>query len=226
MSVSPPPPPAYVSSDEDSSTSSDSSSVTESDSSSESESESEESDSETFSTDDELAGDVYRRHRNRRRHQRHLRTTVVYGNGDLKKVNAPWLKFGDNTARKEFRARYLRYVQQHENVMRCRPHANRVDPKTVVECIDPDLLLYICMYELPRRYRTNRPERVSALAVHEWVMQMQGTYLDAEDDDGLAQVKKLTCDLGGPNGVREVQQLFIKLCKLRKLHHLKTKQHR
>ena len=108
--------------------------------------------------------------------------------------------------------------------MRCRPHANRVDPKTVVECVDPDLLLYICMYELPRRYRTNRPERVSALAVHEWVMQMKGTYLDAEDDDGLAQVKKLSCDLGGLHGVREVQQLFIKLRKLRKLHRLKTKQ--
>ena len=54
---------------------------------------------------------------------------------------------------------------------------------------------------------------------------MKDTYLDAEDDDGLAQVKKLSCDLGGLNGVREVQQLFIKLRKLRKLHHrLKTKQ--
>ena len=200
------PPAEYPCGSESSSSSEESSSSSESDSESESASE-----EETYSDDDELAGDVYERHRDRRRNQRHQRTTVVYGTEDLKKVNAPWLKYGDDAARKEFRARYLRYAQQHENVMRCRPPAHRVAPKTVVECLDPDLLLYVCMYELPRRYRTNRPERVSALAVHEWVMQMKGAYLDVEDDDGLAQVKKLACDLGGTHGVREVQQLFIKL---------------
>ena len=80
---------------------------------------------------------------------RDSRTTVVYTSEDLKKVRSPWLKFGDEKAKKQFRLAYLKYVQSHNNVMRGRPRSHRVPPRAVVECIDADLLLYICKFELP-----------------------------------------------------------------------------
>ena len=98
------------------------------------------------------------------------------------------------------------------------------DRQLVVECIDPDLLIYICRYELPKRYRTNRPENVEAKAVHDWVMGHRAPEIDAEDSEGISQLKKLTCNLGGENGVREVQQMFIQVRKIRKLYRLKTTQ--
>ena len=151
----------------------------------------------------------------------HAPPTVVYTSADLKRVTAPMLKHGDKAARKLFRVKYLKYAQEHANVMRGRPPSHRVPPKAVVECIDADLLLYICRYELPKRHRTKRPERADALAVHNWVMKVGASLLNAEDADGISQLKKLKCTIGGPDGVREVQQFFIQVRKLRKLHHVK-----
>ena len=105
--------------------------------------------------------------------------------------------------------------------MRGRPRSHRVPPRAVVECIDADLLLYICKFELPWRYRTSRPEEVDALAVHEWAMKTSKSSLDAEDEEGITLLRKLVCNLGGANGVREVQNLFI---SVRKLYRLKTTQ--
>ena len=108
--------------------------------------------------------------------------------------------------------------------MRQRPKSHQVLPRTVVECIDPDLLVYICKHELPKRYRTNRPELVDAKAVHDWVMKPRVKNIETEDKEGIASLKKLTCDLGGENGVREVQQMFIQVNKIRRLYRLKTHQ--
>ena len=108
--------------------------------------------------------------------------------------------------------------------MRSRPIDLRVTPKSVVECIEPDLLLYICRYELSKRYRTNRPSKVDAMAVHEWVMSLPEGLVEAEDNEGIRQLRALTCNLGGKNGVREVQQLFVKVRKLRRLYRLRTTQ--
>ena len=98
--------------------------------------------------------------------------------------------------------------------MRRRPPGHRVLPRAVVECIDADLLMYVCRYELPRRYRTRRPERVDARAVHNWVMKRQENELDAEDEEGLSKIRELTCDISGAEGVRAVQQLFIDIRKI------------
>ena len=93
--------------------------------------------------------------------------------------------------------------------MRSRPPSLRVTPKSVVECIEPDLLLYICQHELPPRYQTSRPSQADAMAVNKWVMTLPEGLVEAEDSEGIKQLRALTCDLGGKHGVREVQQLFI-----------------
>ena len=80
--------------------------------------------------------------------------------------------------------------------------SHRVPPRAVVECIDADLLLYICKFEIAWRYRTSRPEEVDALAVHEWAMKTKKSSLDAEDEEGITQLRKLVCNLGGADGVR------------------------
>ena len=90
--------------------------------------------------------------------------------------------------------------------------------------MDPDLLLYVCKHELPRRHRTKCPENVDALAIHKWAMAADKEELEAESDEGLAKLRKLKCTIGGGKGVREVQQLFIQVRKLRKLYRLKTSQ--
>ena len=175
-------------------------------------------------SDDPSVREAYMRVEAQRRRQRAGPTTVVYSSSDLKDVRAPWLKFGDGTARQEFRLKYLSYLQRHDTVMRRRPLGHRVLPQAVVECIEPDLLLYICMHELPREARTNRPEDVDALAVHEWVMKEEAVGLGAENGEGLSKLRTLKCDIGSCQGVREVQQMFIKIRRIRKLYRLKTKQ--
>ena len=175
----------------------------------------------TGDSDDELVGDIYNRHLRERRFQMHAPPTVVYSSQDLKRVRAPTLNNGSKQARKAFRVKYLRYAQEHANVMRGRPPSHRVPPKAVVECIEADLLQYVCRHELPRKYRTKRPSTVNALVVHNWVMKVKGSLLDAEDSEGISQLRKLKCTIGGANGVNEVQQFFIKIRKLRKLHRIK-----
>ena len=183
-----------------------------------------ESDSFTSSSDEEAAEELYNRQLRYRQYQGQQRTTVVYTSEDLKKVKSPWLKYGDDSSKRKFREDYLKYCKGHQNVMRGRPMSHRVPPRAVVECIDADLLQYICRFEIAKKYRTSHPENVDALAVHEWAMKTSKSSLDAEDEEGITLIRDLVCNLGGVNGVREVQNLFIQVRRLRKLYRLKTTQ--
>ena len=71
------------------------------------------------------------------------------------------LKHGDQKAKDKFRVAYLEYTTEYRNKQRNRPEEYKVEPKAVVECIDPDLLFYICTTALKSKYRTNNPARVS-----------------------------------------------------------------
>ena len=48
-------------------------------------------------------------------------------------------------------------------------------------------------YELPDKYKTNDPAKVSALAVHRWVMACKPGELDMEDSEGIKKAQ-------GPEG--------------------------
>ena len=89
------------------------------------------------------------------------KNNVVYNGNDLEGVEAPELKYGDVKARKTFRPKYLTYLTEFDLVMRARPPGHRIHPKSVVECIEPDLLMYICMYELDPKDQTDDPAKVS-----------------------------------------------------------------
>ena len=105
---------------------------------------------------------------------------------------------------------YIKYLKVHDLGRRTRPPEHRTYPKAVVECINPDLLWYICKYELPKKYRTSRPEKADALVVHNWVMQKEAKELNVDDEEGLRQLKTLKCNLlAGEDGVKNIQQLFI-----------------
>ena len=83
---------------------------------------------------------------------------MLYASDDLAKVKAPRLHYGDRRARKKFRVAYIKYyVIEHENVMRQRPNGQRVLPHAVIECIEPNMLMYIYKYELPRAHRSDNP---------------------------------------------------------------------
>ena len=86
----------------------------------------------------------------------------AYDPYDLKGVNAPYLADGDQAAKDAFRVKYVDYVLRHKAKMRKRVPEDRVLPQSVVECIRPSLLLYICKYLLKKEYRTENPEAVSA----------------------------------------------------------------
>ena len=120
---------------------------------------------------------------------------------DLKGVNSPWLTDGDRKSRDAFRIKYLAYLQKHKTVMRKRHPMQRVLPKTVVECIKPALLMYICKHLLDKKDRTSRPEKVKALVIHRWVMQRREETFGADDNDGVAAIKKLKIELNGEFGV-------------------------
>ena len=108
----------------------------------------------------------------RRRHRRD-RVTVVYANDarEEKRDPSPWLKNGDAASKKKFRVTYLKYVRKHVNDQRSKPYDHHTNPKTVVECIDPDLLWYAYKFELkPKRFRTDHPEAADAKAVYRWAM--------------------------------------------------------
>ena len=108
--------------------------------------------------------------------------------------------------------------------MRRRPFAHRVRPRSIVECIDPDLLIYVCKHELPVEFRTKRPERVSARTINDWVMQERKNDIGAEDDEGIKKLRNLKLSLNGGDTIRQVQQLFINVRKIRRLYRLRTNQ--
>ena len=95
---------------------------------------------------------------NRRRlRQRHARPLyMVYSAENLEKIKSSWLKYGDDKAKREFQEAYLEYVAKHDRAMRNRPPAHRLLPKAV-ECVDPDLLEYICRKGLKRSTGAKTP---------------------------------------------------------------------
>ena len=100
--------------------------------------------------------------------------------------------------------RYLKYLKTHDLGQRTRPPEYRTYPKAVVECIDPDLLWYICKFELPKPYHTDKPENVDTLVVHRWAMTRSKRELSADDEEGIKLLKALKCKLTGSEGVKQV----------------------
>ena len=53
-------------------------------------------------------------------------------------------------------------------------------------------------------------------------MQRKDRELRADDEAGIKQIQALKCHLSGADGVREVQNIFIRLRKIRMKYRLKT----
>ena len=49
-------------------------------------------------------------------------------------------------------------------------------------------------------YRTSRPENVDALVVHRWAMARADKELNADDEEGIRELKALKCKLSGAGG--------------------------
>ena len=134
---------------------------------------------------------------------------VLYSADDLAKVKAPYLTNGSRRDKKRFRNAYIKYGIAHEAVMRQRPPGQRVAPKAVIEYIKPSLLMYICKYELKKKYRCSDPALVKAVAVHDWVMGERKLPLDTEDPNGIAKLKAVKIVINGRDGMKNVQNAFI-----------------
>ena len=122
---------------------------------------------------------------------------VLYSADDLAKVKAPYLSNGSRRDKEKFRNAYIKYGIAHEAVMLQRPPGQRVAPKAVIECIKPSLLMYICKYELKKKYRCDDPALVKAVAVHDWVMKKAKLPLDTEDPDGIAKLRAIKIVING-----------------------------
>ena len=106
--------------------------------------------------------------------------------------------------------------------MRKRAPRDRVLPRLVVECVRPSLLAYICKYMLKKKYQTDKPETVSALVIHRWVMKKSVSALAAEDNEGIKQIKEIKIELSGSQGVRNVQRAFMQVDEIKQKYRLKT----
>ena len=134
----------------------------------------------------------------------------IYDPYDLKGVTAPSLNYGDDASRREsFRVKYLDYVAKHQTKMRKRAPRDRVLPQSVVECMKPSLLSYVCKHLLSPKYRTSKPETVSALVIHRWSLGRTKSVVAAEDNKGIKEIKALKIALSGEHGVRNVQRVFM-----------------
>ena len=109
---------------------------------------------------------------------------MLYKPPDDKTNPPPVLTHGDPESKKAFQPKYTTYVTKHKSDQRSIPVKHRVLPRAVVECIEPGLLMQICRLELPKKYRTEKPEDVSAMAVHRWVMGAPKLPIDLEDAEG------------------------------------------
>ena len=78
---------------------------------------------------------------------RHMMSRA-YDPFDLKGVDPPWLKDGDQASKDVFRVKYLDYLTKHNTKMRKRAPRDRVLPQSVVECMRPALLEYVCKHLL------------------------------------------------------------------------------
>ena len=168
-----------------------------------------------------------RRQRRNRRSTRDRRyaaavAAVLYKPPDESKNPPPVLKYGDPESKKAFQPKYTAYVAKHKSDQRNIPKAHRVLPRAVVECIEPNLLMQICRLELPKKYRTKRPENVSAMAVHRWVMGATKLPIDLEDAEGVKKMRALKCTIDAHEGLKNVQLLFMKVFEYQKTYHMKT----
>ena len=75
----------------------------------------------------------------------------IYDPYDLKGVTAPILHYGDDATRESFRVKYLDYITKHQTKMRKRAPRDRVLPQSVVECMKPSLLSYVCKHLLSEK---------------------------------------------------------------------------
>ena len=155
---------------------------------------------------------------------RYAPAAVMYNPPDEKKNPAPVLRHGDPDAKKLFRPKYKKYVAKHKSDQRSIPPAYRVAPKAVVECIEPTLLMQICRLELAKKYRTKKPEDVSAMAVHKWVMGEEKLPIELEDNEGVQKMRALKCTIDATSGLRNVQELFMKVFEYRETYRMRTSQ--
>ena len=156
-------------------------------------------------------------------HPTHAWTAMLFNKPpEVNKNPSPELKHGDPESKKAFRIKYLEYVAKHKTDQRSIPPMYRIPPRTVVECIEPGLLVQVCRLELPKKYRTKHPERASAVAVHRWVMGRAKLPFDLEDNEGVKKMRALTCTIDAHVGIRSVQELFIKVFEIKQKHRLRT----
>ena len=118
----------------------------------------------------------------------------MYKPPDERKNPAPLLKHRDPESKNVFRPKYTAYVQKFKSDQMSVPPIHRVLPKAVVvECIVPELLMQICRLELHKKYRTKRPEEVSAMAVqHRRVMGKEKMPIELEDGEGITTLSQHT----------------------------------
>ena len=146
----------------------------------------------------------------------------MYTPPDESKNPSPLLTQGDPEGKKEFALKYTKYAAKHKSDQRSIPPAHRMLPKAVVECIEPGLLIQICRLELPKKYRTRKPEEVSAMAVHRWVMGATKLPIDVEDSEGVSKMRALKCTINATEGLSNVQQLFMKVFEYQTTYHMRT----
>ena len=106
----------------------------------------------------------------------------------------------------------------------CIRDRDRVVPQAVVELIKPGLLEYVCRRMLKPKYQSKDPDEVPAIVVHRWVMGVKEKVIDIEDNEGVKQLKNIAIALTGDQGVRNVQQAFIKVDELQSEFRLKIKE--
>ena len=146
----------------------------------------------------------------------------LYDPYDLKGVVSPNLNYGDDATRENFRVKYIDYVIRHKEKMRKRAPRDRVAPHSVVECMRPSLLTYVCKHLLKPKYQTDHPETVSALVIHRWAMRRTKKTVTAENNKAIKQIKALKIALSGEHGVKNVQKTFMELAEIRRKYRLNT----
>ena len=60
------------------------------------------------------------------------------------------------------------------------------------------------------------------MAVHRWVMGATKLPIDLEDAEGVKKMRALKCTIDADEGLKNVQQLFIKVFEIQKTYRLKT----
>ena len=74
----------------------------------------------------------------------------------------------------------------------------------------PSLLSYVCKHLLSPKYRTDKPESVSALVIHRWALGRTKAIIAAEDNKGIKEVKALKIALSGFLSRLSIQTKFVR----------------